>query len=185
MSLQGGEKILDVGAGLGQFSRAMARAAGPEARVVGVERDAAQIAEARRQAELAGEGGLVEWRSGDAAALPLESGEWGGFDVAHTRFLLEHVPDPPAIVRQMLRAVRPGGRIVLADDDHELLRFWPKCRRQRTRGTPTSPPTVRRETIRSSAGGSSRSFTRRALFPGANTYIFFGARRGTPTSSPS
>ena len=37
LSLRGGEAILDVGSGLGQFSRLMSRAAGPEGRVIGVE----------------------------------------------------------------------------------------------------------------------------------------------------
>src|SRR5216684_3286116 len=54
------------------------------------------------------------------------SAEWGSFDVAHARFILEHVPDPGAVVRQMVRAVRPGGRIVLQDDDHDVLRCYPE-----------------------------------------------------------
>ncbi len=124
LSLKGGEKILDVGSGLGQFTRAMARAG--KTRVLGIERDAAQIEEARRQARAAGEENLAEFRQGDAVELPLSTGEWGAFDVAHARFLLEHVPDPQAIVRAMARAVRPGGRVALADDDHEILRLWPK-----------------------------------------------------------
>lgn len=46
----GGERMLDVGSGLGQFSRAMARAVGPEGLVVGIERSAEQIAAALRSA---------------------------------------------------------------------------------------------------------------------------------------
>lgn len=124
LQLRGGERILDVGSGLGQLSRAMARVAG--VRVLGVERSAAQIAEAGRQAAAASEAGLAEFRQGDAVLLPLRDNEWGTFDVAHTRFLLEHVRDPLPVVQAMVRAVRPGGRIVLEDDDHELLRVWPE-----------------------------------------------------------
>jgi len=123
--LTGVRSILDVGAGLGQMTRALARAAMPGARVVGVERDAAQIAEAQRQAAEAGESGRVELRQGAAEQLPLADSEWGAFDVAHARFILEHVPDPLRVVRQMVAAVRPGGRLLLLDDDHELLRFFP------------------------------------------------------------
>jgi SAM-dependent methyltransferase len=124
MHLRGGERILDVGSGLGQLTRAMARAAG--VRVIGIERSGEQIAEAQRQAALDGEEALVEFRRGDALQFPLRAGEWETFDIAHTRFLLEHVPAPLEIVRAMVRAVRSGGRIVLEDDDHDLLRLWPE-----------------------------------------------------------
>ncbi len=121
-----GARVLDVGSGLGQFSRAIARAVGVDGRVVGVERDPAQLARARDFAAAAGETALVDFREGDAAALPLRDDEWGTFDLVHTRFVLEHVRDPLVVVRQMARAARPGGRIVLADDDHEILRLFPE-----------------------------------------------------------
>ena len=62
LELRGDERILDVGSGLGQLSRAMARAAGPDAVVVGVERSMEQLVEARRLAHLAGEDSVVEFR---------------------------------------------------------------------------------------------------------------------------
>jgi ubiquinone/menaquinone biosynthesis C-methylase UbiE len=119
-----GERALDVGSGLGQFARELARATG--VRVVGVERSPEQLARAEALAHEAGEGGLVEFRAGDALALPLGAAEWGSFDLAHTRFLLEHVPAPQDVVNGMARAVRSGGRVVLEDDDHEALRLWPE-----------------------------------------------------------
>ncbi|HXV78209.1 MAG TPA: methyltransferase domain-containing protein [Candidatus Polarisedimenticolaceae bacterium] len=125
LDLDGVRRILDVGSGLGQMTRALARAAGPAATVVGVERDERQLEEAVRQAEGADEASRVEFRQGRAERLPLTPGERGSFDLAHCRFLLEHVTDPLAVVREMVGAVRAGGRIVLIDDDHELLRLWP------------------------------------------------------------
>ncbi|HXH39556.1 MAG TPA: methyltransferase domain-containing protein [Thermoanaerobaculia bacterium] len=124
MQLRGGERILDLGSGLGQFTRTMARAV-PHGQVVGIERDEEQLASARRLAEKDGEASLADFRSGDALNLDLGQ-EWGTFDVAHTRFLLEHIPDPLRAVRSMVNAVHPGGRIVLADDDHGVMRLWPE-----------------------------------------------------------
>jgi SAM-dependent methyltransferase len=126
LRLRGGERILDVGCGLAQLTRRMARAAGATGRVVGIERSAEQIAEAYRQAAAAGEEDLVDLRQGDVFAMPLRDDEWETFDVAHARFLLEHVPDPLAVVRSMVRAVHMGGRVVLEDDDHEVIRLWPE-----------------------------------------------------------
>ncbi len=127
LALQGGERILDVGSGLGQLTRAMARIAG-SGRVVGIERDPEQLEKARELARDAGEEDLVEFRLGEAVNMPLDDDEWGTFDVAHTRFLLEHVPRPQAVVDGMVRAVHPGGRVILEDDDHDLLRLWPEVK---------------------------------------------------------
>ncbi|MEZ5427468.1 MAG: methyltransferase domain-containing protein [Pyrinomonadaceae bacterium] len=125
MNLTGGEKILDVGSGLGQFTRLLARTAGKKGRVIGIERDLRQLAEAERQALSDGEEDLVEFRQGDALDLPLADDEWENFDVAHARFVLEHIADPLAVVREMVRAVRPGGRIILEDDNHDSMRLYP------------------------------------------------------------
>ena len=122
MNLRGDERILDLGSGLGQFTRMMARAV-PDGHVVGIENSDEQLATARRLAADDGEATLAEFRAGDALNLEIE---WEMFDVAHTRFLLEHVPDPLRVVTSMVRAVRPGGRVVLADDDHGVLRLWPE-----------------------------------------------------------
>jgi len=181
LKLRGGETILDVGSGIAQLTRAMARAAGNGARVIGIERDADQLAEARRQAWAQGEQDLVELRYGDALDLPLRDEEWGTFDVAHTRFLLEHVSDPLAVVRGMVRAVRPGGRIVLADDDHDVLRLWPE---------PPGLLPLWHAYIRSYDRLGNAPFVGRRLVwllhaagavPIRNNWIFFGSCAGSPT----
>ncbi|MCU1347170.1 MAG: hypothetical protein JWO56_200 [Acidobacteria bacterium] len=122
LALHGDERIIDFGSGLGQFSRAMAQAV-PRGSVLGIERDDAQLAGARRNGA---DTPNLELRQGNVLELQLADDEWGTFDVAHTRFLLEHLPDPLRVVKSMVRAVRPGGRIVLADDDHDILRCWPE-----------------------------------------------------------
>jgi ubiquinone/menaquinone biosynthesis C-methylase UbiE len=126
LGLNPGDRVLDVGSGLGQLARAMARRVGPGGRVLGIERSPDQIAGARRLATAAGEADLIEFREGDAQRLPLRDDEWGTFDVAHARFVVEHVTDPVNVVRQMVRAVRPGGRVVLQDDGHDTFRLSPE-----------------------------------------------------------
>jgi SAM-dependent methyltransferase len=123
LALSGGERILDLGCGTGQLTRRMGAAAGASGHVVGIDRSPEQLDQARRQSIDAEH---IEYRVGDVTALELSQSEWGSFDVAHTRFLLEHLPDPLAVVRTMMRAVKPGGRIVLEDEDHEILRLWPE-----------------------------------------------------------
>ncbi len=126
LNLRGGERIIDVGSGLGQFSRVMARAVGPAGRVIGIERDDGQLAEANRLAANDGELDSVEFRQGDVLALPLSTEERGSFDLAYARFLLEHIPQPLRVVSEMSLAVRAGGRVVVADDDHDNVRPWPE-----------------------------------------------------------
>jgi SAM-dependent methyltransferase len=121
-----GERLLDLGSATGQLTRDLARAAGGAAGAVAVERSRDQIEVARRLASAAGEEGLADFREGDALSPPLSEAEWGGFDLVHARFLCEHLPRPIELARIMVRAARPGGRIVIQDEDHDILRLWPE-----------------------------------------------------------
>ena len=180
LRLQGGERILDLGSGLAQFTRLMARRAGQNGCVIGVERDSNQISEARRQAAAAGEADIIELRQGDVFDVPLRDEEWGSFDLAHARFLLEHVSDPLAVVKAMVRAVRVGGRIVLEDDDHDLLRLWPQ---------PAGFGALWNAYIRTYDRLGNDAYVGRRLVsliyeaganPARNTWIFFGGCAGYP-----
>jgi SAM-dependent methyltransferase len=175
-----GERIVDFGCGLAQLTRDMARASG--VRALGIERSPEQIAEGLRQAREAGEEALVELREGDVLAPPLEAAEWGAFDLAHARFVLEHVParSPLNVVRAMVRAVRPGGRIVLEDDDHWVLRFWPE---------PVECATLWRTYVETfTRNGNDAQVGRRTVAllheagarPSRNRWIFFGGCAGDP-----
>jgi SAM-dependent methyltransferase len=130
LQLRQEQRVLDVGAGTGQFTRLMSQHLPLTSRIVAVERNPEQrnaaLELAATQSDSAATGCSIDFRLGDAFDLPLSPDEWGRFDLAHTRFLLEHVADPLGVVQQMVKAVRPGGRIVLLDDDHDLLRFWPE-----------------------------------------------------------
>jgi len=178
LALRGGERILDLGAGLGQFSRAMARGSGVE--VVGIERSEEQLGEAQRIASLEGESHLVDFRRGDVLALDLKPQEWGSFDVVHTRFVLEHVSNPVAVVQSMVRAAKPGGRIVLEDDDHALMRLWPELpgfqslwdAYMNSYEAIGNDPNIGRKLVELLHKGGAR--------PRANSWIFFGSCSGDP-----
>ncbi|HEV8661460.1 MAG TPA: methyltransferase domain-containing protein [Thermoanaerobaculia bacterium] len=177
LSLRSDEKIIDFGSGLGQFTRAMARAV-PRGHVVGIERDEKQLEGSKRLARDEGEPDLVDFRRGDVLQLDLPQSEWGTYDVAHARFVLEHVPDPLRVVRNMVRAVRSGGRVVLADDDHEVLRLWPE---------PSGVTELWRAYMRTYDRNGNDPFIGRRLVsllhaagarPARNTWIFFGGCAG-------
>jgi len=97
-------RILEVGCGTGALSRDVARRV-PEGRVFGVDAQEAQLRTARQLADRDGIANL-ELRHGDAGSLPFADGELDG---CYCRFVLEHLNDPLATVREMSRVVKPGG----------------------------------------------------------------------------
>ena len=109
--LRRGLRCLDVGCGSGEVTRRLARAVGPEGAVVGVDMDAAILEHARREAARLGLS--VCFRPGSATALDGDP----GYDLVYARFLLTHLREPEAALRQMARAARPGGVVVVEDID--------------------------------------------------------------------
>ncbi|MGI5487919.1 methyltransferase domain-containing protein [Microtetraspora malaysiensis] len=115
LDLHPGQCVLDIGCGPGTDLAAMAAAVAPDGSVIGVDRDPAMIVEA--QARVA-EHPLVDVRSGDVHALPLED---GSVDRARTDRVLQHVADPARVLSEFRRVARPGGRIVMAEPDWDGL----------------------------------------------------------------
>lgn len=102
-----GKRVLDVGCGGGILSESMAQRG---ATVVGIDLAEEALAAARRHA---GDAGVaVDYRC--IAAEALADAEPGSFDVVTCMELLEHVPDPAAIVDACARLARPGGTLVFA-----------------------------------------------------------------------
>ena len=120
-----GEHILDVGSGLGQFTIAMAEKVGENGKCLGIERDKNQLKSSLENLEKQHKP-WVEFRQGNAENIELHQHEWGTFHLAHARFILEHVKQPENVVVGMAKAVRPGGRVVLADDDHQQMCLHPE-----------------------------------------------------------
>jgi SAM-dependent methyltransferase len=112
------DHVLEVGSGLGILARLVSERV-PAGRVVGVEYSADQLGRA------AGAPRLTLLR-GDAHRLPFPEST---FDVAYCRWVLEHVREPLAVLREMLRVVKPGGRVLVEENDNSLQRYDPPCPR--------------------------------------------------------
>jgi SAM-dependent methyltransferase len=97
-------RCLEVGAGSGTVARWMAQRVGPTGRVVATDLDA------RFLEPLAAHG--IEVRCEDIAQHPPEV---GAYDLVHARTVLQHIPARDAVLTSLVRAVRPGGWLVLED----------------------------------------------------------------------
>jgi arsenite methyltransferase len=106
-----GEKVLDLGSGSGMDSFLAALATGPDGRVVGVDMTEQQLAKA---GELAREGGItnVDFRQGHIEQPPVDD---GAFDCVISNGVINLCPDKSAAFAAAARALRPGGRLALAD----------------------------------------------------------------------
>jgi SAM-dependent methyltransferase len=106
-----GERVVDVGSGSGFDSLIAARLVGPTGHVVGVDMTPEMLAKARenaRQAHLTN----VEFREGLAEALPVPDG-WA--DVVISNGVLNLVPDKSAAFLEMVRVLKPNGRLQIGD----------------------------------------------------------------------
>lgn len=109
-----GEVCVDLGSGTGTMTRRLASLTGPDGRAIGVEPNPGlrQVAEGRAE----GAGSSAEFRPGLATELPFED---GSVDVLWCERVLQHVPEPQAAVDEIARVLRPGGRALLLDSDHD------------------------------------------------------------------
>jgi arsenite methyltransferase len=110
-SIAPGEAVLDLGSGSGMDSFLAALAAGPDGRVVGVDMTDEQLAKAERLAADASVAN-VEFRHGYIEEPPVDE---QAFDCAISNGVINLSPDKPAVFAAVARALRPGGRLALAD----------------------------------------------------------------------
>jgi 2-polyprenyl-6-hydroxyphenyl methylase/3-demethylubiquinone-9 3-methyltransferase len=102
-----GRRVADVGCGGGLLADGMARRG---ARVLGIDLSSQAVAVAKLHALETGV--AVDYR--EMAAEALASAEPGAFDLVTCLEMLEHVPDPAAVVAATARLVRPGGDVVFS-----------------------------------------------------------------------
>jgi demethylmenaquinone methyltransferase/2-methoxy-6-polyprenyl-1,4-benzoquinol methylase len=98
-----GDRILDIAAGTGTSSAAIARAG---ARVTALDFSAGMVAVGRERHP------DIEFVEGDATALPFDD---ASFDAVTVSFGLRNINDPHAALAEMRRVLVPGGRLVICE----------------------------------------------------------------------
>ena len=113
LALGPGDAVLDVGCGLGHDVADLAAVVGRDGRAVGVDTSEAFLHHAA-SSELP----HLKFVLADGERLPFES---NSFDAAKIDRTLQHAAHPEAIVDELHRVVRPGGRVVCVEPDWETL----------------------------------------------------------------
>jgi SAM-dependent methyltransferase len=115
---QAGERVLDVGCGAGTAELILSALQPGGVHFVGVDLVPARLRDARRA--MREQGIAAELATADAARLPFAA---ESFDAAFAVAVLQHVPKPRAVIDNLRRVLRPGGRLVLAEPDNAA-RYW-------------------------------------------------------------
>lgn len=100
-----GESVLDVACGTGVLARAARERVGPEGGVVGLDPNTDMLSVARRRSA------DIAWREGKAEALPCPD---ASFDAVVSQFGFMFFEDRAGALREMMRVLRPGGRLAVA-----------------------------------------------------------------------
>ena len=114
-----GDRVLDLGCGSGTHFGWIAAIVGPEGRIVGVDADAENLEIARSRIAGQSWAGQIELHTGPMSSLPFED---TAFDAVWCAGSLQYVADPVSAIREMVRVVRPGGKVaVQAVEMHPMM----------------------------------------------------------------
>ncbi|MFW2383258.1 MAG: class I SAM-dependent methyltransferase [Acidimicrobiales bacterium] len=111
--------LLDVGCGPATITCDLATRVGS---VVGIE-PVDGILETAEATKVEWGADNVEFRSGDVYALAFDD---NSFDVVHAHQVLQHLSDPVAAIREMVRVAKPGGIVAVRDADYRAMSWFPE-----------------------------------------------------------
>lgn len=114
-----GMRVFDIGSGAGDVALIAAELVGPEGEVIGVDMNPDILQIARHRVQEAGHEN-VEFVAGDAQALDLG----GQFDALVGRLVLMYIPDPIAVLKQLLTRLKPGGIVMFQEIDFTITRAY-------------------------------------------------------------
>lgn len=109
--LRAGEIVLDIGCGAGFDSLIAARQVGPSGRVISVDMTPAMLEKAAQSAAAAGFTN-IDFRGGLAESLPADD---ASIDVVISNGVINLCPDKMAVMAEVSRVLKPGGRIQIGD----------------------------------------------------------------------
>ena len=121
VGLRAGQAAIDLGCGPRGILDLLAARVSPGGQVVGLDADPVHTAMAARFAADRALG-QVEIVTADARNTGLPA---GSFDLVHARTLLVNLPDPAAVVTEMVRLAKPGGAVAVAEPDTEHALCYP------------------------------------------------------------
>jgi SAM-dependent methyltransferase len=117
-----GDRVLDLGCGSGTHFAWLANIVGPEGRIVGYDPNPENLEVARSRISGQPYEAQVELHHGEIGALPFEDGV---FDAVWCAGSLQYVADPVRAIREMVRVVRPGGKVAAQDVEMHPMMLGP------------------------------------------------------------
>jgi len=117
-----GMKALDVGCGPGLVSCLMAKLVGEQGEVLGVDASDDLLETANAMGKIA-EAANLNFQKANIYTLDLEENH---FDFIYSRLVFQHLEDPKTALQQLLRVLKPGGILCIADIDDDWLSIEPE-----------------------------------------------------------